>query len=288
MTQAWVAALALIALLAAIPAAELFYRGITEVAQSTLPYPKLGIIPDGGYQTLVVLWIALAMTAYAKIWGVPIADAVAAVAAVAIGISLGLLSLELRFHEQNLLAITHPVEHMFVYASWSHPEFVGNSQVLSGSLLATLLRGFATTMAAHTFVLHSSSRPTLMLEWLAIAGAIILWLRGERRLVGQVGLLLLITWGLDTAFTLRGLKLEYFIYTDPFLIIAAALVATRFANLEIPMRTQKVAVCLFLLYIIWGQAAPVKPLFSHSDPKEECWWIALNLSKVEQFPFCRT
>ena len=285
--QRWVAALVLVTLLAAIPAAELFYRGMIEVAQSTIPYPKLGIIPVGGYQTLVVFWIALAMIAYAKIWGVPIADTVAAMAAVTMGISLGLLSLELRFHEQNLLAVTHPVEHMFVYASWSSSELAREPQILSGSLFAALLRGFATTMAAHTFVLHSSSRPTLMLEWLAIVGAVMLWLRGERRLIGQVGLLLLITWGLDTAFTLRGLKLEYFIYTDPLLIIAAALVAMRFANLEIPMRAQKAAACLFLLYLIWGQANPVKALLSHDGPEEGCWWIAAYLSKVERFPFCR-
>jgi hypothetical protein len=136
-----------------------------------------------------------------------------------------------------------------------------------------LLRGFGSAMAEHTFLLRPSSRPTLMLEWLTIAGSVVLWRRGERVLPGQIGLLLLITWGLDTVFTLRGLKLEYFVYTDPILIIAAALVAARFPELQSSLRVQKIAVCVLALYIVWGHLEPVKPLLSRSGPQDACQWI---------------
>jgi hypothetical protein len=284
----WAAPLALGALALAIPATALFLQGLAETARSIYQYQPLGVVPAGTYQALVALWVMLAMVAYAAMRRVPLTDTVAALAAVLIGVSLGLLSLEIRFHEQNLLAVTHPIEHLFVFATSSFHDLAQEPQVLSRNLFTLLLQGFGSAMAEHSFVLHPSSRPTLMLEWLAIAGAVVLWRRGERALPSQIGLLLLITWGLDTVFTLRGLKLEYFVYTDPILIIAAALVAVRFPELQSSLRAQKIAACVLILYVVWGHLEPVKPLLSRSGPQDACQWIPLYLKSVETFPFCQT
>ena len=284
----WAALLMVLALAAAIPAAALFLRGLAEVAQSIYDYRPFGIVPAGTYQMLVGLWVTLAMVAYSSIWRIPLADTLASMAAVLLGVAVGILSLKLRFHEQNLLAVTHPIEHMFAAAAGSSQDLLRESQVLNHNLFALLLHGFGTVMAVHIFVLHTSSRPTLMLEWLAIAGSAILWRRGERVLPGQIALLILITWGLDTAFTLRGLKLEYSVYSDPLLIIAAALAAARFPELQSSLRAQKIAACTFILYIAWAHVEPVKPLLSRSGPEEDCLWIPTYLKSVETFPFCRS
>jgi hypothetical protein len=283
----WAVPLALAALASAVPATALFIRGLADTTKSIFPYQSLGILPAGAYQALIALAVVSAMIAYAVIWRVGVLATLTSMAAVLLGVSLGLLSLELVFHEQNLLAVTHPIEHMFVFASWSSSDLAHQPQVLSETLFGMLLRGFATVMAAHTFVLHTTPRPTLLLEWLTIGGAVVLWRRGERVLPLQIALLLLVAWGLDTVFTLRGLKLEYFVYTDPLLIIAAALVAVRFADLRHSARVQKVGVCLFAVYIVWAHLEPVKPLLGHGDPAQSCGWIPTYLKAVDPFPFCR-
>ena len=284
----WMAGIVtVLALAAAAPALALFLKGFASSTAATAGYRPLGL-PDGSYQLAIALWIVAAMVAHGIICRAALPDAVAAIAAVALGVSLGLLSLYIRFHEQNLLAVTHPIEHMYVYAGWSSPELDRQGQVLNETLFGDLLRGLGTALAAHTFVLHTSSRPTLMLEWLTIAGAVVLWRRGDRRLPLQVALMVVVVWGMDTVFTLRGLKLEYAIYGDPLLIIAAALVAARFPDLLSSPRAQTIGLAVIALSLVWSHIEPVKPLLTSRTPAETCEWLPIFLKEIGPFPFCRS
>jgi hypothetical protein len=282
----WAAAavIAAAAIAVAYPATRLLWQGI---AAGVTAYRPLGGGLSGVYQGLVALWVASAMLAYARAWRVGVADTLAAMAAVALGVGLGLLSLYLRYDVHNVTADANPIEHMFAYAASGSSPLVSEPQVLSGALLVTLAQGLGRALAMHSFVLSTSARPTLLLEWFAVAGAIMLWRRGERKLPSQVALLVLTVWGLDTAFTLRGLQLAYFAYTDPLLILAAALVLSRFPELQTQRWAQNVAVGLLAVYVVWAHIEPVKAVFRHNTPQEACAWLPGHISRVE-FPFCRS
>ena len=81
----------------------------------------------------------------------------------------------------------------------------------------------ASVLARYTFVLHSSPRPTVFLTWLIVPGIIVAWRRGERLAAIQALALLLAAIGIDALGIRRGLKSEYFIFTDPLIIIAGAI-----------------------------------------------------------------
>ena len=87
-------------------------------------------------------------------------------------------------------------------------------------------------IARRTFVLSSSPRPTIFLEWFVIAATVIAIRRREWRLVLQVAALMLTDWGIDTLGMARGLKQEYFLLTDPLVIIAAALLVAKLTDLQ--------------------------------------------------------
>jgi hypothetical protein len=281
----WAAAvIAAAALAVAYPAAALLWQGI---AAGVTVYRPLGGGLSGVYQGLVALWVVGAMLAYARAWPVGAADTLAAMGAVALGVGLGLLSLYLRYDVHNVTADANPIEHMFAYAASGSSPLVSEPQVLSGVLFVTLAQGLGRALAMHSFVLSTSARPTLLLEWFAIAGAIVLWRRGERKLPLQVGLLVLIVWGLDAVFTLRGLQLAYFAYTDPLLILAAALVLARFPELRTQRWAQNAALGLLVVYVVWAHIEPVKAVFRHNTAQEACAWLPGHISRV-QFPFCRS
>jgi len=222
------------------------------------------------------------------VWRRRAADTVAAMAAIAVGVAFGLLSLRIRFDEQNLIAVANPVEHMFALASWGTPDLAQAKQLLDGGLLRRLGEGLMTALAAHSFVLHPSDRPTLILEWLAIAGAVWAWRQGDRKLPFQVAVLLLAAWVLDAVFTLRQLKHEYFAYTDPLLIIAALLTAVRFIGVLDLRRVRLIAPYVVALYVIAAHQSPVKILIGREGPETSCGWHQAYLKRVERFPFCNS
>ncbi len=90
-------------------------------------------------------------------------------------------------------------------------------------LLWLLLDGIASVLARYSFVLHSSPRPTVFLTWLIVPGIVYAWRRGERQAAIQALMLLLAAIGIDALGVRRGLKSEYFIFTDPLIILAGAI-----------------------------------------------------------------
>jgi hypothetical protein len=269
----------------AYPAGALMWRGMQAMPEIGIYHPLGGGL-SGVYQWLVGLWVLGAMLLYARLWRTGAADTLAAMAAIAVGVELGLLSLLLRYDIRDVAAVANPIEHMFAFGIGGAPALAGEQHVLSLSLLAALAKGVGKALAMHTFVLSTSARPTLLLEWFAIGGAIVLWRRHERKLPMQVGLLLLAVWGLDAIFTLHGLQTGYFVYTDPLLVIAAALVLARLPELQSQRRAQNIGIALLVVYVVWAHLEPVKAaLLIHDPPQKDCLWLPLQLSRVH-FPFC--
>jgi hypothetical protein len=284
-TRAWTVAAVAIALAVALawPALSLLVQGMTAVNN----YRPIGGGLSGIYQWLIALWILGAMVAYAVAYRVSVTDTVAAMAALAVGIALGLLSLDIRYHVLNVIAVAHPVEHMFASAALGASPLVHESQMLTGALAAALAKGLLQALALHSFIFNTSARPTLLLEWFAIIGAIVLWRRGERRLPLQVGLLIATVWGIDAVFSLRSLQTQYFTYTDPLLILAAAAVLAHLPELQARRWAQHAAIALLVVAVVWAHLEPVKAVLGHKNPQEACVWLPAHVTLV-RFPFCRS
>ena len=91
---------------------------------------------------------------------------------VVLGVALGLLSLHVRYDLQNVIAVANPLEHMLAAAASGNQELAGGQPDASGALATTLAKGVLAALAKHSFVLQTSHRPTLLLEWLAIGIAL--------------------------------------------------------------------------------------------------------------------
>jgi len=274
---------AALAVAVAYPAAALLWQGMAGVGV----YRPLGGGLSGVYQWAIVLWIAAAMATYAVVWRASLSATITAMAALACGLALGLLSLDIRYQPQNVVAVANPVEHMFASAASGASALVQEPQMLTGAFALALAKGFLQSLAVHSFVLNPTARPTLLLEWFAIAGALVLWRRGERRLPMQIGLLILAAWGLDAVFSLRSLQTPYFAYTDPLLILAAVLVLSYLPELQVRRWAQNAAVCLLVVYVVWAHLEPVKAVLRHDGRQEACVWLPAHVPRVT-FPFCRS
>src|ERR1700681_3067056 len=175
----------------------------------------------GIYQAALVVLIGGCMIAYAAIWRVSAAETLASMFAVAAGASIALLALDLEYNSSNVIAVFNPLEKMLTFADAKTSD-VANGPNLAAIVLL-LLDGVASVIARYTFVLHISARPTVFLTWLIVPGIICAWRRGERLAAMQALALLLAAIGIDALGVRRGLKSEYFIFTDPLIIIAGAI-----------------------------------------------------------------
>jgi len=265
------------------PALSLVAQGMAGASN----YRPIGGGLSGIYQWLIALWIAAAMLAYAIAYRVPTTGTIGAMAALVVGIELGLLSLDIRYHVQNVIAVANPVEHMFASAAVATPMLTDEAQMLTGAFVLSLAKGVVQSLALHSFVFSTSARPTLLLEWFAIVGAIVLWRRGERRLPLQVALLIATVWGLDAVFSLRSLQTPYFAYTDPLLILAAALVLAHLPELQARRWAQHAAIALLVVTVVWAHLEPVKAVLRHDARQEACVWLPAHVTLV-RFPFCRS
>jgi hypothetical protein len=279
----WAGGVALMAAAIAYPAIDLLRLGVAALAGA---YRPLGGGLSGIYQWLIGLWVTGGIVAYAVVWRTPAADTFAVMASVALGVGAGLLSLLIHYDARNVVAVVNPIEHMFAFASASS-ELSQQTQVLSAAFFTTLGAGVGRTLAAHGFVLGPSGRPTLLLEWFAMAGSVVLWRSGERAAVVRIALLILAALGIDTIFSLRKLQLVYTVYTDPLLIVAAALVLARFPQLQKLPRAQNAAFGLGMLYLVWGHVEPVRQAITQGHPEDACLWFPAALRQVGPFSICR-
>jgi hypothetical protein len=147
-----------------------------------------------------------------------------------------------------------------------------SNQSSLADIFRLLLDGIAAVAARYSFVLHPSPRPTVLLTWLIVPGIAYAWVRGERQAAIQALLLLMAAVGIDALGIRRGLKSEYFIFTDPLIILAGAFLLERMPDLRLRKWATPIALILFALQIVISQAEPVKYAFMRRGPESACEW----------------
>jgi hypothetical protein len=224
----------------------------------------------GIYQAALVLLTGGCMLAYAAIWRVSAAETLASMAAMVAGASVALLALNLDYNASNVIAVFNPLEKMLKFVDGGTAA-AANQSGLSG-IFRLLLDGIASVAARYSFVLHSSPRPTVFLTWLIVPGIVYAWMRGEKQVSIQALLLLMVAVGIDALGVQRGLKSEYFIFTDPLIILSGALLLASFSDLRSHKWALPVALVLFALQIVISQAEPIKYALQRRGPESVCDW----------------
>jgi hypothetical protein len=256
-----------------------FDRALLDAAQ----FHPLLLGRFGIYQAALALLTAASMIGFSALWRVSAAETLTSMFAIVAGASLALLVLNLEYNTSNVIAVFNPLEKMLTFADASTASAAHGSGLSGISLL--LLDGLSSVFARYTFVLHSSPRPTVFLIWLIVPGIVLAWQRGERRAAFQALALLLVAIGIDVLGVRRGLKAEYFIFTDPLIILAGAILLDRLRDLCFDKWAYPVAVTLFGLHIAVGQAEPIKYALQRRRPEPICEWNRYYLPLLP-LPWC--
>jgi hypothetical protein len=285
--RAWpaLAIAAAAALLAGYLAKDILIFGLATTSTATLHLSALRIGAPV-YWTAIAVWIGLGMAAFTVLWKVPALEGLATALAVIAGCMIALLALDIRYDPNDVVVVFHPFEQMFTWASDATPQLAEGGSFLNANRLKFLFEAIAGVVARRTFVLSSSPRPTIFLEWFVIAATVIAIRRREWRLVLQVAALMLTDWGVDTLGMARGLKQEYFILTDPLVIIAAALLVAKLTDLQRHRWTYPLGATLIVAHILVSQAEPVKHIFRTDGPEVICG-LRGYVKRLQTQPFCR-
>jgi len=239
----------------------------------------------GIYQAALMVLIGGCMIAYSAIWRISASETLASMFAMAAAALLALLALRLAYNASNAIAVFNPLEKMLTFADASTLDAASGSK--PGGILLLLLDGLASVFARYTFVLHTSPRPTVFLTWLIVPGIIYAWRRGDRLLAIQALVLLMAAVGIDTLGVRRGLKSEYFIFTDPLIILSGAVLLDGLNELRFHRWTYPVAMVLFGLHIAVGQAEPIKYASMRLGPQPICEWSGYYMPLLP-LPWCNS
>ncbi len=282
----------LTALFAAVIATVLF--------SAALPLIRAGLDPDaiataklrpliagtfGLYQIALAAWIGIVMTVFAVTWRVHLTETLTAISAVIAGAALGLLALNLDTNVQNAVAVINPIEKMLVFIDLASAQDIARDGNIVG--VGLLLKGIAGVLQRYTFVLFTSPRPAVFLTWLIIPGIVYAWRRGEKQVALQAALLLLTAIGIDALGIRRGLKAEYFILTDPLIIIAGAVLLDRMSDLRFRKWAYPIGAALLVLHVAVSQAEPVKSVLKREGPEGYCQWRPYYMPLMP-LPHCNT
>jgi hypothetical protein len=257
-----------------------FDRALLDAAQ----FRPLFLGTFGFYQTTLLILIGGCMVAYAAIWRVSTAETIASMFAVAAGALIALLALKLEFNTGDVIAVFNPLEKMLSFTDASTAD-LANGASLKGIVLP-LFEGIASVLARYSFVLHSSPRPTVFLIWLIVPGIVLAWRRGERQAAIQALTLLVAAIGIDALGVRRGLKSEYFVFTDPLIILAGAILLDRMRDLRFHRWAWPIAATLVGLHLVIGQAEPVKYALKRAGPEPVCEWNKYHLPLLP-LPWCK-
>lgn len=277
---------------AAVPAWWLFSDGLAHWGDALRPYKPLaaGLSAVGVYQGAFIGWLALGALVFARLRGAPPVAAVQALLALGFGGAAGFCILYVRYNPQNVVAVVNFIEQMFVFSSWRHGAALGGEgQIASTSLLKLIVEGLGRTLAIRTVVLHPDNVPqTLLIEWFVLFAAFKTLRAGRRRETARILVPLLVAWGLEALFSLRGFQRAYAIYTDPFVVLSGVAALQAFpAYLEKPALRRRVYAGLALLVAlahVWPAVAERRRV----DPSQHCDWLPQYMPRVEGFPFCPT
>jgi hypothetical protein len=237
----------------------------------------------GIYQAALLALIAAAMIAYAAIWRVSATETIASIASVAFGAAIALFVLDMDYNTGNVIAVINPLEKMLTFADATTSDAAGGSNPFA--VVWLLLDGLSSVLARDTFVLHSSPRPTVFLTWLIVPGIIVTWRRGERLAALQAAVLMLATLAIETLEVRRGLKSEYFIFTDPLIILSGAILLDCLRDLRFHRSVYPIAATLFALHIAVGQAEPIKYVLKRTGPQSICEWSGYYMPLLP-LPWC--
>jgi hypothetical protein len=283
--QSWLlaAAAGMVACVSVWAAAPLVADGFDRHLLDAAGFHPLLLGHYGIYQGALLAFIAVAMIAYAALWRISAAETVASVGAMVAGTAITLLLLKLAYDTNNVIAVFNPLEKMLTFADANTANAANSSSPVAAVLL--LLQGLGSVLARYTFVLHSSARPTVFLTWLIIPGIVYAFKRGERRAGLQALGLMLAAVAIDTLGVRRGLKSEYFIFTDPLIILAGAVLLERLRDLRFHKWAYPIAVTLIVLHIGVGQSEPVKYAFKRTGPQSVCEWNGYYMPLLP-LPWC--
>ncbi|HEX7882071.1 MAG TPA: hypothetical protein VF499_04965 [Afipia sp.] len=224
----------------------------------------------GVYQVALLCWIGVGMIVYTVIWRISVTETLTAMFAVIAGASLGLLTLYLQYDPQNIVAVINPIEKMLVFADAPATNATAGGKIFAA--LGLLFDGVLSVLKRYTFVLFTSPRPTVFLTWLVIPGIVYAWRRGERQVAIQATLLLLSAIGIDALGVRRNLKAEYFILTDPLIILAGALLLDKLNDLRWSKWAYPIGAALIIAHVAISQAEPIKHVMKRSGPEYICEW----------------
>lgn len=279
----WLSAIVAIALAAAAAALvwPLIQSGFDPANMQRSGIVAAAFFRPGAYQAALIGWTLALMIGFAVTWRVSPLETVAAIGMALCGGALGLCVLYVGHEAANAVAALNPLEKMWSFAIYAMAPGADPSTYAARNLLGDML----SVLARYTFVLHTSPRPAVFLTWLIVPGIVIAWRRGDRPLAVQCLFLLGASLVIDTLGIRRGLKLEYFIYTDPLLIVAAMLLGDRLRDFRHGRIAYALGVTIVALHIVLSQAEPVKHAFARSGPEGICAW---NIAYMPQMPvpFC--
>ena len=283
--SSWLAAsLAVIAALSAAAAAwPLIAIGLDRALLEAAHFRPLLSGRFGIYQAALLLLIGGCMIAYAAIWRISAAETLASMSAIAAGASIALLALDLEYNTGNVIAVINPLEKMLSFADAATSDVANGAS--PAAILWLLLEGIGSVFARYSFVLHSSPRPTVFLTWLIVPGIFLAWRRGERLAAIQALALLAAAIGIDALGVRRGLKSEYFIFTDPLIILSGAMLLDCLGDLRFAKWTYPVGAVLFGLHIAVGQAEPIKYALMRRGPEPICEWNGHYMPQLP-LPWC--
>ena len=263
-------AVAAIAAIAAVTAAwPIVATGFDRALLDAAQFRPLLLGRFGIYQAALLILIGGCMVAYAAIWRVSAAETLASMFIMAAGASVALLALNFEYNTSNVIAVVNPLEKMLSFADASTTD----AAIASGPWgFLSLLDGIGSVLARYTFVLHPSPRPAMFLPWLIVPFIVHAWRRGERQAAVQALLLLLAAIGIDTLTVRRGLKSEYYVFTDPLIILAFAVLLESLSDLRFHKWAYPVGATMFVLHISVGHADAVKYATKRSGPQSICEW----------------
>ena len=274
-------------LLKAIPAAELFKVALFERSTSIYDFPSPLFGVTGLYQAFLAGYVGAAVIVYAWIWRVSVLETVATLEMVALGVIVGLLSIDIHYHPQNALTVINFFDHLVFWATNSNPDLGSGGGIFGVTLLQSLAAGLYEVFAHATFVLHPSSRASMFLQWLVIAGMYMAWTRGQRLLVGQVAILLAAAWFIDLVATFRGAKIDYDIFADSVIVVAGAWLFGNMPEIAAHRLAFPIGMTLLATQLVFGQSQPFRTSFLlRRSPEGTCVWVSHYVKLIERFPYC--
>jgi len=286
-------ALCLLSLAVVVPTINLVEQGITNMASSYVHpvgprlnvkyYHHLAGGLSGFYQWLLVSYVALSMLLYAWLWRVRPIDVASGILAVYVGLALGLLTLHWRYDPIVVSAIANPLEHLRA-VSPAHGRSLTELGIES-------IKGLIRVLSVHTFFLHPSHRPTLIVEWVSIYAAFLLWRRGDKQVALQVAVLLLAVIAIEALFSLRGgvahnVSIFYVPFTDPLIVLAGAIALSHFYMDLLSLKAQRLVLGCMLIYVFWGHFEPIRATYGDKSKRKVCVVVAHFVQGI-RIPYCQ-